>query len=331
MVGFFNGDLKVFDKNTHAELFSARQLHQDTMIEDALFLKNDQLDKKLVVTIGSKPNAELKVSEIIKTDKSYSFATLAVSREELNGTESFSCLSHNPLNTELICSGGIINQIPMEEAHTGILIWKLNNYSLNQQREAVVDNKTLGGPTKRVKTEGVSQLAPFARINCHGGISSLKWSGPNKIFAGCQDHNLKVINVEKQQVEEVLFTQHKVPTCLDSSQESTLITGHEDGVVRLWDVRSSASEKTFKAQYDSHGNWVSQVKFNPTVDNLFLSGGYDGTVKLWDLRNEESPVATLKKKDGAEEYKVMAVEWNGPSQIISGGSDSVVSVHTISA
>lgn len=110
------------------------------------------------------------------------------------------------------------------------------------------------------------------------------------------------------------------------------MTGHEDAVVRLWDIRSgNASEKTFKSQFESHSKWISQVRFNPSVENIFLSGSYDGTLKLWDMRNEEAPLATLKKKEGDqhEEYKVFALEWNGPSQIISGGSDSQVSIHTI--
>jgi WD40 repeat protein len=140
---------------------------------------------------------------------------------------------------------------------------------------------------------------------------------------------LKLVNVEKQQVEEVLFTSHKVPSAIDSSSESTLLTGHEDAIIRLWDVRSGASEKTFKAVFESHSKWVSSVRFNPTVENVFVSGSFDGTVKLWDLRNEEAPLATLKKKDADEEYKVFDVEWNGPSQIVSGGSDSHVSIHTL--
>ena len=125
----------------------------------------------------------------------------------------------------------------------------------------------------------------------------MKWSGPSKIFAGCLDHSIKLINVDRSQVEEVLFTSHKVPTCMDTSQESTLITGHEDAVVRLWDVRSGTSEKTFKSQYESHEMWISKVKFNNHVDNIFLSGSYDGSVKLWDLRNEETPLASLKRKE----------------------------------
>ena len=86
-------------------------------------------------------------------------------------------------------------------------------------------------------------------------------------------------------------------------------------MIRLWDVRSGVSEKTFKSQYESHDKWISQVRFNYNVDNIFLSGSYDGTVKLWDLRNEESPLATLKRKEqpGSEDFKIFAVEWNGPS------------------
>ncbi len=157
----------------------------------------------------------------------------------------------------------------------------------------------------------------------------MKWSGPAKIFASCLDHTLKLINVDRGQVDEIMFTQHKVATCLDSSTDSTLITGHEDAVVRLWDIRSGQSEKNFKSTYEGHSKWISQVHFNYSVDNIFLSGSYDGEVKLWDIRNEESPLATLKRKEAPADYKVFALEWNGASQIISGGSDNQVSVHTL--
>lgn len=53
---------------------------------------------------------------------------------------------------------------------------------------------------------------------------------------------------------------------------------------------------------------------------------------MWDIRNEEMPLSTLKRKqekNSSEDYKVFALEWNGPSQILSGGSDSHISLHTI--
>jgi len=75
---------------------------------------------------------------------------------------------------------------------------------------------------------------------------------------------------------------------------------------------------------------VKQVEFNPQVEHLFISGSLDGTVKLWDLRNDEVPIANLKQKqDQDATFKVFSARWNGQSQIVSGGSDSHVSVYSI--
>lgn len=76
-VGFFNGDIKVFSKKDNKEIINVKQLHQDSLISDALFLKNDSLNKKLLITCSGFPNADLKVSEIIKQNDKYYFNQLA--------------------------------------------------------------------------------------------------------------------------------------------------------------------------------------------------------------------------------------------------------------
>lgn len=106
------------------------------MIEDLLFLKNDTLDKKIVVSISSLPNTELKISEVSTVNKggvkgkSYLFNPLATSRDEFN-LDSFKHLSNNPLNNSYICSGGVINTNASDGTsfghnEQGILIWKLD-------------------------------------------------------------------------------------------------------------------------------------------------------------------------------------------------------------
>lgn len=54
---------------------------------------------------------------------------------------------------------------------------------------------------------------------------------------------------------------------------------------------------------------------------------------MWDLRNEQTPIATLKRKqnngNSNENFKLFALDWNGPSQILSGGSDNQIAVHEI--
>jgi hypothetical protein len=49
------------------------------------------------------------------------------------------------------------------------------------------------------------------------------------------------------------------------------------------------------------------------------------------LRNTDVPLANLKNKnvENVVDYKVFALDWNGASQILSGGSDSHISVHSM--
>ena len=126
---------------------------------------------------------------------------------------------------------------------------------------------------------------------------------------------------------------------MSTAQDHLVLVGSEDSVIRLFDTRTGEKRpaKQMTHQYKGHQKWVTQVKFNPEVENVFLSGSIDGTVKLWDLRNDEQPLANLKhrsqtkQKDGEanENFKIFGVEWNGASQILCGGSDSHISVHTM--
>ena len=81
--------------------------------------------------------------------------------------------------------------------------------------------------------------------------------------------------------------------------------------------------------FESHDRYISNVKINPRAENVFVTCALDGLLKLWDMRNEQAPLFVLKRggDEAADEAKLFGLAWNGASQIISGGSDSHVSVH----
>jgi WD40 repeat protein len=107
--------------------------------------------------------------------------------------------------------------------------------------------------------------------------------------------------------------------------------GFEDGVVRIYDLRKSATSSKSSAvmTYVCHDKWVSQIKANSSAENVFLTSGYDGKIKMWDLRNPVEPLSILKRTTTTKDDKIFALAWNGASQILSGGADSHVSVHEI--
>lgn len=190
---------------------------------------------------------------------------------------------------------------------------------------------------KRQRVEH-TPFVPTQYIQINGGVNALSWINGENLVAGCAtDHAIKIIDIEKSYlIKQSINTDYKVPTCLDTAQDHLILQGSEDSVIRLWDTRAGdqKSAKLINHKFKGHSKWVSQVKFNPQVENIFLSGSLDGTVRLWDLRNDETPLANLKHKsqqkqsgENNEDFKIFALEWNGASQILSGGSDSHISVN----
>jgi WD40 repeat protein len=160
------------------------------------------------------------------------------------------------------------------------------------------------------------------------GANVITWLDSDTLVAGCLDHAIKIVDIEKTfLIKQSIMTDYKVPTCIDSSEKLVLV-GCEDAVLRLYDTRSGSK---MASQYVAHDRYVTGVKFNSLVQNVFISSSIDGTVRLWDLRNSDVPLANLKHKtaEACEDFKIFGLEWNGASQILSGGSDSHVSVHSM--
>lgn len=68
----------------------------------------------------------------------------------------------------------------------------------------------------------------------------MSWASQSVLVAGCTDHQVRVFDMEKQKVQASVFTNHKVATALDcnfAGDNQLVLSGHEDGFVRLFDLR----------------------------------------------------------------------------------------------
>lgn len=169
--------------------------------------------------------------------------------DQLNG---FNGLALNPLSNEVFasCSTSFIKteREDIDAELSSVQIWKLSEDSLSNfvtQAE---------GSLKRQRTD-ISTFAPAKYVQINGGVDSLAWLDGDNLVAGCRDHAIKIIDVEKSYVtKQSIQTEHKVPTSMDTSQDHLILTGSEDAIIRLWDCRTGENRpaKQMVHQYEGH-------------------------------------------------------------------------------
>lgn len=198
-------------------------------------------------------------------------------------------------------------------------MWKVD------PKEWATGERKVEGSFKRQKL-AESTMTTETFLKCQSGVACMTWPSDENLVVGCTDHQLKVFDMNKLAVAESLFTNHKVVTCLDSATDKhpIILGGHEDGSVRLYDLRSSTTGVKQHKVFEANTSYISQVRICPRNLNLFAASGYDGRIRIWDQRNESEPLHVLKRK-GADDFKLFALSWVG-SSLVSGGSDSSVNI-----
>ena len=85
--------------------------------------------------------------------------------------------------------------------------------------------------------------------------------------------------------------------CLDYNphREFEVVSGGEDGKIRIWDLRNMKG--CLKLFSGSHSHWVVDAKFNPHQKELLLSSGTDTLVNLWHIAQESSEATSTASKN----------------------------------
>eukprot|EP00794_Sanderia_malayensis_P012164 gene12164-13419_t len=98
-----------------------------------------------------------------------------------------------------------------------------------------------------------------------------------------------------------------------------IVSGSDDGTIKLWDRRRRNALSTFQNNYQ-----VTSVCFNDTSDQVF-SGGIDNTIKVWDLRKNDVLYKMRGHTDTVTGFKLSP----DGSFLLSNGMDNTVRVWDI--
>jgi|GEM_PF-3696483 len=104
-----------------------------------------------------------------------------------------------------------------------------------------------------------------------------------------------------------------------SPDSNRLLSAHEDGKVRLWDVKSG----NMLRQFDCHEGPVLSVAFSDKGSH-FLSGGEDKYLRIWDIDTGER-IQNINMN-----YEVIAAKFYPGGRHVLGSSYSYTSLYSVS-
>lgn len=124
-----------------------------------------------------------------------------------------------------------------------------------------------------------------------------------------------------RQVHNITFNPHK---------GSLLLSGSQDGTVRLWDirdVRNAATTIQSRRKFSGQSEGVRDVKWSPTEGVDFAFATDNGEIQRWDIRN----LKVAKVRVPAHGLACNTVDWHPDGKhILSASSDKTVRVFDVS-
>lgn len=174
------------------------------------------------------------------------------------------------------------------------------------------------------KTERmVHQLAGHAsKVTCCRFLP-----GAKEVLTGSADRSFRVWDIDRTTYKHTLTFRHgSSSTCIDTSSDSlTAVSGHLDGGLRFWDLRSGDRMAEINGL---HEDGVTSVMCSPTDGTKLLTNGRDSNLKIVDIRMCESIQsfsdnsfrttfnwsASTYSPDGKCEYYLLLKVFKDPSQ-----------------
>lgn len=312
-VGLFNCQVSFYNKS-NIKIFSLPSNSQDNEVCSMLTSMRyfDLNDKNLLVRTMKYGNNSVELYEVDIKVKNEATLIYANTRNEEN--QYYNCIDINPIDQNILCLGG------SDANNKGILdIVKL------QEITGVRDNKS----NKKRKIV-YQQMAPYYSFDTlhKNTVEQCCWLNKEQIITSGDDFNLNVFNITSQNLFMALSTNHKNATCLLQVGQDRFVAGYQDGMIKLYDIKSGNKSVLQFKDKKAFCDLVSDISISNNKDNhpnMFIASHYDNSDKLWDLRGGSAPIHSIKT--AAE--KNYAVKFNGNKTILSGGDDSSINIYTI--
>jgi guanine nucleotide-binding protein subunit beta-2-like 1 protein len=170
--------------------------------------------------------------------------------------------AHGDWVTQIATTPEVPNMILSSSRDKSIIVWDL-------KREG---SEVVGVPKRSLR--GHSHFVSDVVISSDGQFAlSGSWDGTLRLWDINTGESTRRFEGHRSDVLSVAF----------SADNRQIVSGSRDRSVKLW---NTLAECKFTIEDESHGDWVSCVRFSPNTQNpVIVSCGWDKVVKVWNLSN----------------------------------------------
>lgn len=160
----------------------------------------------------------------------------------------------------------------------------------------------------------------MSRVSAKDSVRSIQFSADgNQLFGASSDRTAFVFDATGNitwRAEKV----HKEPVNVISQiQDSVIVTGGDDGGIKIWDVRANALSGPV-VEFNDHEDVVTAFHVDMDRHTLLSTGG-DGTLGVYDIRRNKLAVRTEQDE---EELLSIAVLGSRQNLVVTGTQDGIL-------
>lgn len=313
-VGLFNSEVSFYNPKFEKVLKIVDSNKQDNyceLLHDLLFFSNnDSLNENILIKASRNEDYLFHIFNVNLSNMSYNLNFVG----EKSDYEYVNTLGLNPVDFSYFAAG---------DTNGSIKIYKLSENTEEPSKE--------NSRKKKRKIEANYLHSESEIENCHNNteVKILKWINNQQILSTGDDFMIKLWNINTKTNYSQFNTNYKLTTalCPVLPGSDKFLSGHEDGSIRLWDMRANNSHNAVKTIFqNAHQNYVAEIVANPDTEiysNNFASVGYDGHLRVWDFRSTKKALFDIKT-DSEKNY---SAAYNSKSYLMTGGDNSTVNVY----
>ncbi|OQE46805.1 hypothetical protein PENCOP_c001G05532 [Penicillium coprophilum] len=170
-------------------------------------------------------------------------------------------------------------------------------------------------------------------------VKDVKWSHGNYdriIATAAANGRIVVYDLQRPGLQLCRFHGHNRQVhrlAFNPHLPSWLLSGSQDGTIRMWDLRSASANRGTstcgsKHSYQGNSDAIRDVRWSPNDGVIFATASDSGAIQMWDYRKVNAPLMRI----AAHDRPCFAVDWHPDGKhIVSGGTDRQVKVWDFSS